>query len=48
MQLAHVKISNLLSFPHTPDFSKNEGVRFYARENKDVNVFIGPNGAGKS
>lgn len=48
MQLANVKISNLLSFPYQPDFSKVEGVTFYNREHMDVHILIGPNGAGKS
>lgn len=48
MQLANIKISNLLSYPYQPDFSKIEGVKFYNRENANVNVLIGPNGAGKS
>lgn len=48
MQLATIKISNLLSFPFEPDLSKIEGIKFYHKEQKDVNVLIGPNGAGKS
>lgn len=48
MQLTNIKISNLLSYPYLPDFSKVEGTLFYNRENNNVNVLIGPNGAGKS
>ena len=48
MQLTNIKISNLLSFPYQPDLSKVEGIKFYNRENNNVNVFIWPNGAGKS
>lgn len=48
MQLATIKISNLLSFPFEPDLSKIEGIKFFAQEQKDVNILIGPNGAGKS
>jgi DNA repair exonuclease SbcCD ATPase subunit len=48
MQLAHIKISNLLSYPYRPNLSKIEGIKFYNRENNNVNILIGPNGAGKS
>jgi len=48
MQLTNIKISNLLSFPYQPDLSKVEGIKFYNRENNNVNVLIWPNGAGKS
>ncbi len=48
MQLANIKISNLLSFPYQPDLSKTEGVKFYNRENNNMNVLIWPNSAGKS
>jgi len=48
MQLANIKISNVLSYPYHPDLRKVEGVRFYNREDVNVNVLIGPNGAGKS
>ncbi len=48
MQLADIKISNLLSFPYHPDLSKTEGIKFYNNQNNGVNVLIWPNGAGKS
>lgn len=48
MQLANIKISNLLSYPYHPDLYKAEGVIFHNREHNNVNVMIGPNGAGKS
>ena len=48
MQLANIKISNLLSYPYQPNLSKAEGVNFYNRINNNVNVLIWPNGAGKS
>ena len=48
MQLTNVKISNLLSYPYQSDLSKVEGMKFYNRQDNNVNVFIGPNGAGKS
>ncbi len=48
MQLANIKISNLLSYPYHPDLNKAEGVVFHNREYNNVNVMIGPNGAGKS
>ncbi len=48
MQLANIKISNLLSFPYTPDLSKIEGIKFYNKKNTNVNVLIWPNWAGKS
>jgi ABC-type Mn2+/Zn2+ transport system ATPase subunit len=48
MQLAHVKISNVLSYPYSADITKIEGIKFYNRKNNNVNILIGPNGAGKS
>jgi len=48
MQLTHITISNLLSYPYRPKLSKAEGIRFYNREESNVNILIGPNGAGKS
>ena len=48
MQLANIKISNLVSYPYHPDLRKAEGVIFHNREYNNVNVMIGPNGAGKS
>ncbi len=48
MKIANIKISNLLSYPYQPDFSKIEGIKFYNRPNNNVNVLIWPNGAGKS
>lgn len=48
MQLANIKISNLLSFPYQPDLKKIEGVKFYNKKDNNVNVLIWPNGAGKS
>jgi len=48
MQLVNIKISNLLSFPYQPDLSRIEGIKFYNRDNNNVNVLIWPNGAGKS
>lgn len=40
MQLANMKISNLLSYPYIDDLSSHEGIRFYNRENNNVNVLI--------
>ena len=48
MQITHVKISNLLSYPYQEDLSKFEGVQFHNREKSNVNVLIWPNGVGKS
>lgn len=48
MQLTNIKISNLLSFPYQPEINMIEGVKFYNRDNNNVNVLIWPNGAGKS
>ena len=48
MQLANIKISNLLSYPYQPNLSHIEWVKFYNRENNNVNVLIWPNWAGKS
>ena len=40
MQLANIKISNLLSYPYQPNLSKAEGVNFYNKVNNNVNVLI--------
>ncbi len=48
MQLTNIRISNLLSYPYQADLSTHEGIKFYNRENNNVNVLIWPNGAGKS
>ncbi|MEI7557746.1 MAG: hypothetical protein WCJ45_02690 [bacterium] len=40
MQLTNIRISNLLSYPYQADLSTHEGIKFYNRENNNVNVLI--------
>jgi len=48
MQLANVKISNLISFPYVANLAKEKGIAFSHTGKWGVNILIWPNGSGKS
>ena len=48
MQLVHIAISNLMSFPYVEDIHGLKPVDFDRPYHGGINILIGPNGSGKS